>query len=164
MTGPGEIALEIPVAPRLVFTDLPGKTVEEAFAELAKRLAESGVIRDAGELAARLCERERLGSTGLGSRVAIPHMKSKSVADVVVAVATSREGIDFKAADGLPVHVIFLVLSPADAPGLHLQALARISRLLRTPGVADNLRRASAPGDIVETLKEAQTNLAAERR
>jgi PTS system nitrogen regulatory IIA component len=64
--------------------------------------------------------------------------------------------VDFGAPDGVAVTLIFLILSPAQAPAQHLQALARISRLLRWPGVADSLRQAGSPDQIVQTLREAE--------
>ena len=147
------------VDPRLVFADLGSKTAEGALAEMAQRLAASGVVKDAQELTRRLFERERLGCTALGSGIAIPHCKWKGLSDIVVAIGASRSGIDFHAADGVPVTLLFLILSPAETPALHLQALARISRLLRGPGVAESLRRASTPEGIIEALREAETAL-----
>jgi PTS system nitrogen regulatory IIA component len=145
--------------PRLVFADLEAKTAEGALAEMAQRLAASGVVKDAQELTRRLFEREQLGCTGLGSGIAIPHCKWKGLSDIVVAIGASRSGIDFHAADGIPVTLLFLILSPAETPALHLQALARISRLLRGPGVAESLRRATTPEGIVQALREAETAL-----
>lgn len=144
---------------RLVFPDLAASTVEEALAELSAGLARAGLVKDAGDLARRLGERERLGSTGLGGGVAIPHCKTRDLADVLLAVGVSRRGIDFGAADGVPVTLIFLVVSPADAPGLHLQALARISRVIRMPGVAEDLRRAATADEIAAVLKTAEGRL-----
>jgi mannitol/fructose-specific phosphotransferase system IIA component (Ntr-type) len=144
---------------RLVFPDLAASTVEEALAELSGGLARAGVVKDAGDLARRLSERERLGSTGLGGGVAIPHCKTRDLAEVLLAVGVSRKGIDFGAADGVPVTLIFLVVSPSDAPGLHLQALARISRVIRMPGVADDVRRAATAGEIAAVLKTAEGRL-----
>ena len=146
----------IPVLPRHIFTALAASTPEQAFGEIARRLAEAGAIRDAEGTVRRLVERERLGSTALGNGVAIPHVKLAGIAEPVVAVATFSPGVDFVAPDAAPVRVIFLALSPADSPGVHLQILARISRLLRSPGVADNLRRASTPEEIRAALEDAQ--------
>jgi mannitol/fructose-specific phosphotransferase system IIA component (Ntr-type) len=144
---------------RLVFPNLAASTVEEALVELSAGLARAGLVKDAGDLARRLGERERLGSTGLGEGVAIPHCKTHDLADVLLAVGVSRKGIDFGAADGVPVTLIFLVVSPADAPGLHLQALARISRVIRMPGVAEDVRRAATAGEIAAVLKTAEGRL-----
>lgn len=141
---------------RLIFPDLAGTTVEESLGELSADLAHAGVVKDPDDLARRLIERERIGTTGLGGGLAIPHCKVHGLADVVLAVAVSRSGIDFRAADGVPVTLIFLVLSPADAPALHLQALARISRVIRMPGVADSIRKAGTAGDIAAVLRDAE--------
>ena len=161
LTSAGEGLLQGLLDSRFVFADLRGPGLEEVLGELARRLAAAGVIRDVQDLTRRLIERERLGCTSLGGGVAIPHCKSRDVDDVVLAVGLAPEGIDFQAADGVPVTLIFLILSPADQPAVHLQALARISRLLRTPGVVETLRRAKTREEILEALKEAQTSLTA---
>jgi len=145
---------------RLIFPDLGGATLEEALAEMANGLARAGVVSDGADLARRLVERERMGSTGLGGGLAIPHVKLREIGDVVLAVGVSRRGIDFGAADGLPVRLVFLVLSPADAAALHLQALARISRVIRVPGVAGTLMEAATAAEIAAALKEAEGRLA----
>jgi nitrogen PTS system EIIA component len=147
------------VDPRLVFTDLHGRTLEEALGEMAHRIEEGGFVSDAEELSRRLLERERLGCTGLGAGIAIPHCKLKELQEVLLVVGVSPEGVDFGAPDGVAVTLIFLILSPAQAPAQHLQALARISRLLRWPGVADSLRQAGSRDEIVQTLREAETRL-----
>lgn len=156
MTPAGTGFLQSLADPRLVFTDLQAKTLEEALTEMSSRLAQAGAVKDAADLARRLLEREKLGPTALGSGIAIPHCKLKEVSDVVLAVGVSSCGVDFHASDGIPVNLFFLILSPADAPALHLQALAHISRVLRKPEVAESLRRAGSPEAIVETLREAE--------
>jgi len=114
-------------------------------------------VRDPADLARRLLDRERLGCTGLGAGIAIPHCKLKDLDEIVLAVASCPEGADFHSPDGIPVTLIFLILSPAEAPALHLQALARISRLLKTPGVADSLRRAQTPQELFVAMKDAES-------
>lgn len=158
MTGAGEGLLQGLVDPRYVFPNLRGPGLEEALGEMVRRLAAAGVIRDVQDLTRRLVERERLGCTSLGGGVAIPHCKSRDVEDVVLSIGLAPGGIDFHSADGMPVTLIFLILSPADQPAVHLQALARISRLLRTPGVVETLRRTSTREEIVEALREAQSS------
>jgi PTS system nitrogen regulatory IIA component len=147
---------------RRVFQGLPGHTREEVLEELAFRLAQGGAVREAGELVSRLIERERLGCTGLGGGVAIPHCKLRDLAEVVVAVASTERPVDFGASDGIPVTLIFLLASPAEAAALHLQALARISRLLRAPGVVDGLRGARTPLELLGVLRGAEACLAAQ--
>jgi nitrogen PTS system EIIA component len=145
------------IQPSLVFTNLAPASLENALAEMASLVAEAGVISDAADLTRRLLERERLGCTGLGAGIAIPHCKLKDVDGIVLAVGACPGGVDFHAPDGIPVTLIFLILSPAQAPALHLQALARISRLLKVPGVADSLRRAQTPEGLVAALREAES-------
>lgn len=156
ITGP-EGPLQGLVDSRYIFTDLRGPGMEEALGEMSRRLAAAGVIRDAADLTHRLVEREKLGCTGLGGGVAIPHSKSRDVGDVVLAIGLAPEGIDFHAPDGIAVTLIFLILSPADQPAVHLQALARISRLLRTPGVVETLRAVTTREQMLDALREAQT-------
>jgi len=145
---------------RRVFQALPGHTREEVLGQLASRLAQGGAVREPGELVTRLLERERLGCTGLGGGVAIPHCKLRDLAEVVVAVASTERPVDFGASDGIPVTLIFLVASPADAAAPHLQALARISRLLRASGVVDDLRAARSPLELFGVLRAAEAGLA----
>ncbi len=151
------------VNPRFIFTGVPPGAVEEVLGDLSRRLAAAGAVSDASDLTRRLLERERLGCTGLGGGIAIPHCKLKEVDEIVLAVASSPGGVDFHAPDGVPVTLIFLILSPAEAPAMHLQALARISRLVKTPGVADTLRRAGTPEELFATIKEAESTIPAVR-
>jgi nitrogen PTS system EIIA component len=156
--GPSE--REGVVEPRRIYLRLSGTTREQVLEELATRLAADGAVPDAIDLVARLIDRERLGCTGLGGGVAIPHCKLRNLRDVVVALGTTAVPIEFGAADGVPISVVFLVASPADAPAEHLQTLARISRLLRTPGVVDGLKAAKTPDEADSVLRSARTGQA----
>lgn len=144
---------------RLVFPDLAARTRDTVLAEMARRLVEAGVVRDAATLAERLRQRERDGCTGLGGGIAIPHVRMREISDVILAVGVSKEGIDFGAGDGRPVTAVFLLLSPMDAPAAHLQALARVSKLARTPGLVEGLRRSSSSEEIRNALAEAEAPL-----
>ncbi len=151
------------VDPRRVFHRIPGATREEVLEDLAARLAADGSVADPAELARRLIDRERIGCTGLGGGVAIPHCKLRGLAEIVVALATTAMPIDFGAPDGRPIDVIFVVASPAEAPAAHLQILARISRLIRATGLPDALRAADSAAAEVEALKMAEAGLAVMR-
>ncbi len=150
---------DVLVDPRRVFHALPGTSREEVLEELSARLARDGLVSEPGELVARLIDRERLGCTGLGGGVAIPHCKLRNLPAVVVAVASTATPVEFGAADGIPIDLIFLVASPAEAAAAHLQALARISRLLRTPGVVEGLRAAGSSEEMVGMLRAAEAGL-----
>lgn len=142
--------------PRLVFPDLRAHTLEQVLFEMAQALAAAGVVRDPVELSERLLKRERDGCTSLGQGIAFPHCRMESLPEVVLSVGVSSSGIDFGALDGIPITLLFLLLSPREAPAIHLQALARLTRLARTPGLAEQLRRAGSVEMIVQALREAE--------
>ena len=108
-----------------------------------------------------LLQRERLGSTGLGRGIAIPHVKFRQLERIVCVFARLENSIDFEALDDEPVDLIFLLLAPEHASGDHLKALARISRLLREPEVSTQLRQANDLQDIFRVLTEPATPHAA---
>ncbi len=87
-------------------------------------------------------EREKLGSTGFGRGVAIPHARSAEISRPMVACLRLEQAVDFDAADGMPVDLVFAMLSPENAGATHLHALAAISRMVRDDGVHDALTKA----------------------
>jgi PTS system nitrogen regulatory IIA component len=89
-----------------------------------------------------LLQRERLGSTGLGRGIAIPHVKFKALTRIVCIFARLEKPIPFDSQDDQDVDLIFLLLAPEHASGDHLKALARISRLVREPATLEQLRKA----------------------
>ena len=107
-------------------------------------LAEAQVGIDARLVAERLADRERLGSTGFGGGVAIPHAKFDGLAAVTGVFVRLAQPIDFDAVDAMPVDLVFALLSPTDAGGEHLKALARVSRQLRDPQFLAKLRGAGS--------------------
>lgn len=117
--------------PDLIFPELPGDDATSLLHAFAERVAAHSRVGDAEGLFAKLMEREKLGSTGIGSGVAIPHCKMGGIEHAVVAVAACRRPIDFGAVDGEPVRLFFLVISPKDAPAVHLQVLASISKWVK---------------------------------
>jgi PTS system nitrogen regulatory IIA component len=145
------------VDPQLVYPRLAEHSLPGVLGEMSQNLADAGVVPDAAELAERLSKRERDGCTGMGGGVAFPHCRIDGIDRVVVAVGLSGDGIDFGAADGKPITVLFLLLSPRDQPALHLQALARLTRLARTPGLVEELTRAASPDEVVRALREAES-------
>lgn len=112
------------------------------FQQLAK-LAESAHGIAAPLVVERLTERERLGSTGFGGGVAIPHGKIDGLDHIVAVFVQLAEPVDFAAIDDLPVDLVFMLLSPVDAGADHLKALAQVSRILRDRGLVAKLRGAA---------------------
>jgi PTS system nitrogen regulatory IIA component len=109
------------------------------------------------ELSRILAERERLGSTGVGDGVAIPHGRVPGLDHFVAALGVSRGGIPFESVDGAPVDVFFALVGPERAAGEHLKCLARIGRLLRDPGVRRCLRESDDPRAAMAVVLAADT-------
>lgn len=107
---------------------------------------------DSAALVAALADRERLGSTGFGSGVAIPHGKVPGLARVYGLLVHLAEPIDYKAIDGAPVDLVFLLLSPPDAGAEHLKALAAISRVVRHAPTLEKLRGARSRDALAAVL------------
>lgn len=99
--------------------------------ELGTFLAQHHAGLKQGEVVRVLLDRERQGSTAIGYGVAIPHGKLDTGDQLVACLARSRKGVDFDSMDGKPTHFFFVLLAPLSPPGLHLKALARISRLFK---------------------------------
>jgi nitrogen PTS system EIIA component len=127
-----------------VVTDLSAATKKQLFQQLAALAGETTGL-DPRVVANRLATREKLGSTGFGGGVAIPHGKIDGLAQVTGLFARLAHPIEFQAVDDLPVDLIFVLLSPADAGADHLKALARVSRRMRDRVFLDKLRGAGSP-------------------
>ncbi len=130
------------VAPEAILPTLKVNSKKQALQELAAKAARS-TGRAEREVFEILLQRERLGSTGIGDGVAIPHGKLPKLNRLVGLFARLEKPIDFEALDGHPVDLIFLLLAPEAAGADHLKALARIARLLRDPAIAAKLRAAT---------------------
>lgn len=129
--------------PNAVFHDLAASSKKALFQTLSG-LAERQLGLTGRDVAKRLADREKLGSTGFGGGVAIPHGKIDGLDRVVGLFAKVAQPIEFTAIDGLPVDLVFLLLSPTDAGVEHLKALARVSRRLRDRGFVAKLRGAGS--------------------
>ena len=148
------------ISPRGVIANLRVSSKKQALQELAKRAAE---ITGEPERAIFevLLERERLGTTGVGNGIAIPHGKLASLPRLYALFAKLEHPIDFDAIDEQPVDLICLLLAPQTAGADHLKALAQVSRLLRDRQVCEKLRGANSPEAIYALLTEAPHSHAA---
>ena len=129
------------LAAQAVLPALKARNKKQVLQELAARAAED-CGRSEREIFETLLQRERLGSTGIGRGVAIPHGKLAKLDRLVGLFARLERPIEFEALDGEPVDLIFLLLAPEGAGADHLKALARIARLLRDENIAEQLRAA----------------------
>ena len=107
---------------------------------------------DPNQLVETLARREKLQSTGIGDGVAITHGKTSAVPRVLACVGRSVEGVDFQSLDGMPTHLFVTLLVPESEHGLHLKALARVSRLLKEPRVRQQLLEAENAQAMFDTL------------
>ncbi len=130
------------LTPDGIIASLRATNKKDTLQELsAVAAAKTGI--DAREIFNTLLQRERLGSTGLGRGIAIPHVKLNALQEIVCLFARLEVPIEYESHDGQPVDLVFMLLAPEDASGDHLKALARISRLVREPSILDDLRNAS---------------------
>src|SRR5271170_8408410 len=129
------------LTPDAVIASLRVNGKKQALQELSDRAAEVSGL-PAREIFDAILQRERLGPTGVGDGIAIPHGKLPRCERICGVFARLERPIDFEALDGLPVDLIFLLIAPESAGADHLKALAAIARVLRKPGVAGQLRGA----------------------
>jgi PTS system nitrogen regulatory IIA component len=142
------------IAPEAVYPALGAKSKKQALQELAQRAANLTGL-DARDIFDTLQQRERLGSTGLGRGIAVPHARMPGLKSIVSVFARLEEPIEFDALDEQPVDLIFLLLAPEHAGADHLKALARISRLLREPSSIDRLRASTDRAAIYSVLTQS---------
>jgi PTS system nitrogen regulatory IIA component len=127
------------ISPETVFTDIKATSKKQVLQELSRRAA-AHIDCDEREILTVLIERERLGTTGVGQGIAIPHGKLESLKGVQGFFAKLETGIDYDAMDDVPVDLIFLLLAPAEGGADHLKALARVSRTLRNSDRCERIR------------------------
>ncbi|MCH7551232.1 MAG: PTS IIA-like nitrogen regulatory protein PtsN [Proteobacteria bacterium] len=148
------------LVPEGVVADLKATSKKQALQDLAKRAAEVSGLHERAIFDV-LMERERLGTTGVGNGIAIPHGKLANLDRLHGLFARLEQPIDFHAIDERPVDLIFVLLAPENAGADHLKALARISRLLRNNGICDKLRGTDSAEALFAILTESQEDRAA---
>ena len=147
------------VTPATVVASLKATSKKQALQELARRAAELTGEQERAIFDV-LLERERLGTTGVGDGVAIPHGKLPNLRKLVGVFARLERPIDFEAIDEQPVDLIFLLLAPGTAGADHLKALARVSRLLRDRQMREKLRGSETREALYALLVEQQASAA----
>jgi len=145
------------ISPDSVVASLKAKSKKQLLQDLSVRAARlTGLSgRDIFDV---LLQRERLGSTGLGHGIAIPHGKVQGLKRIVGLFARLAEPVDFDAVDGDPVDIVFLLLAPEGAGADHLKALARISRLLREGSAVEKLRASKDAAALYALLTENEAS------
>jgi PTS system nitrogen regulatory IIA component len=139
------------LAPDAVLASLKAQSKKQLLLELAAR-AHLQTRLPEKRIFETLIERERLGTTGVGSGIAIPHGRMAGVTAITGVFARLETGIDYDAVDSQPVDLVFMLLAPEDAGADHLKALARVSRLLRNQATCEKLRAAKSAEAIYAIL------------
>jgi PTS system nitrogen regulatory IIA component len=144
---------------RLIIPQLTSKTKEGVLRELVHVLSETDRQVSEDRLIEILLERESLGSTGIGEGVAIPHGKSREVRKILASFGRSLPGLDFQSLDGKPTYLFFLLIAPENSAGLHLKALAQISRLMKDQALRKRLMEADSADEIYAIFSEGDEKL-----
>ena len=138
----------------LIISELHSETKKEVLKELVDCITKKELDIDGNDLLRVLLEREELGSTGIGDGIAIPHGKVKKIEDLMVSFGRSLGGVDFQSMDGKPTHIIFLLIAPENSAGIHLKALARLSRLLKDSRFRKNIMEADSSQEIYDLIAQ----------
>jgi len=137
---------------RCIKVPLEGKDKTSVISELIGLLDAAGLLLDKRAASEAVFMREQTRSTGIGSGIAIPHGKYRGVRELVMALGIAHEPIDFESVDGKPVTIVILLVSPADQTGPHIQALAKISRLMLDEQFRQTLANASTADQVYQLL------------
>lgn len=143
----------------LVFADFKASSKKQALQHLSRRWAEVHGFDDRLAME-KLLDRERLGSTGVGKGVAIPHARIDGLTEITGVFARLSTPVDFDAVDDVPVDLVFMLFAPIDAGADHLKALARVSRLLRDSTTCDKLRQTNDANALYAMVVQPAINAA----
>jgi len=143
----------------MVWPELISSSKDEVLRELTRLVAHSLAALEESALYGALTEREKLGSTGVEDGIAIPHAKVPGIDRIVLACGRSVRGLDFEAHDGNPTHLFFVLLAPANAAGMHLKVLARLSRLLKEARVRARLMAAASGDELYNAIIDEDEKL-----
>jgi len=135
-----------------VIPDLKAQDKKGVLAELVDVIVSSDPTLDKNSLVKVLLERERLGSTGIGDGVAIPHGKFQGLKHPIISFGRSRKGLDFDAMDGEAVFLFFLLVAPEDSASIHLKALAKIAKIIKSRSFRNVLMQVPTREEVYQTI------------
>ncbi len=143
--------------PACIKAPLVSRDKDAAIEELINILADSGQLSDRTVALEAVMAREATRSTGIGSGIAIPHGKCAVAKELVMAIGIAAEPIEFESIDNKPVQIVVLLVSPPDQTGPHIQALARISRLLLDAQFKSQLEKAASPEEVYSLISAKES-------
>ena len=147
------------IRPECFIVDLAEKSREDALARIVRAVAEKGIIKDEQDVFAKLMERENIQSTAVGNGIAIPHCFTDEVPDLIITVARSLGGLEFDSFDGKPTQVVFLLMGNRQEHSLHLKALARIARLIKSTAFIEKIITSVTVQDMVRAFEEEEAKI-----
>lgn len=151
-----EIKLSKLLKENLINLELQGKNKNDVISDLVELLSKSRKIKNKKLFLRAILEREKLGSTGIGNGVAIPHAKAEGVGDFIISFARRDSGIDFGALDGEKTYLFFALASSKNEVGGHLKILAQISHLVRDKFIVELLRKAKNKKEILKIIADTE--------
>jgi PTS system nitrogen regulatory IIA component len=137
---------------QFVIPDLKAHDKKGVLEELLESITGQEGSLNKGTLLQVLLERERLGSTGIGDGVALPHGKLRGLDNLLLSFGRSIDGLDFDSIDEQPAYLFFLLLAPENSAGMHLKSLAKISRMLKDGNLRQQLMRAQSREEIYSII------------
>ena len=144
------------INPEQIKLDLEGTDKSEIIEELVEHMSEVCSNCDSDRILEAVESRERDGSTGLEKGIAIPHAKCDAVDKLRIVVGISKDGVDFEAQDGQPSHLFFMMIAPTTESGPHVQAIAKIVKMIKVPGFREKLMKAERPELIIEAMERVE--------
>lgn len=144
------------LTPALVKVGLESTTKGALFEEMVELFVAAGRIHDRLDAIRALTEREAKMSTGIARWIGLPHGKLAEATGILLAIGTSRHGIEYSSLDGEPVYVVVMVFAEVGRPGPHIEALAEISRLFSIPGFTERVREAGTAAELLRLIKDEE--------
>ena len=145
------------MSPEMVALDISADDKRDLLIKLVTLVAERGLLNNIDEVVNSLIERERLMTTGIKRGFAIPHAFTSQLGHSIVSFARIPDGIQYQSLDGEPVYVVFLLLGPPDAQGIHLKLLARLARLLSLGQLFKQLMAAQEQDEIIQIISQEES-------
>jgi len=152
LAGPQAMKLSELIDEDYILPELKAKDKKGVLEELVDALVRREPSIDKKTLVKVLLERERLGSTGIGDGVAIPHGKFHGITQPIISFGRSRKGLDFESMDGEPVFLFFLLVAPENSASIHLKALAKIAKILKNSAFRKALMEAPSKKELYQTI------------
>ena len=140
---------------QLFLPDIQAKTKDDLFEEIVDQFVKVKYFKNKNIILEMLHQRERLGSTGIGKKIAIPHGRSTSASDILIAFGKSKEGIDYDSIDRKPVHLIFMIIAPPqDENNMYLPILGKMVEILNKTKNRNKLLQAETFDDFIEIISK----------